>query len=76
MKKLLERHQREWKKCLDTDWNPDPQAHEADCPAVELLRPRLDSRVRGHLNHLAPASGPPHRHDLGILRFLDGTTTV
>ena len=76
LKKLLERHQREWKKCLNSDSNRDPPAYAADCSAVERLRPRPDSRARGHLNHLASASGPPHRHVLGFLRFLNGTTTV
>ena len=73
LKKLLERHQREWKKCLNPDSNRDPPAYVADCSAVELLRPRPESRARGHLNHLASASGPPHRRDLGFLRFLNGT---
>ena len=76
IEKLLERHQREWKKCLNPDSNRDPQAHAANCSAVELLRPRPDSRGRGYLNHIASASGPPHRRDLGFFRFPDGTTTV
>ena len=44
IEKLLERHQREWKKCLNSDSNRDPPAYVADCSAVELLRPRLDSK--------------------------------
>ena len=76
LKKLLKRHQREWKKCLNLDSNQDIPAYAADCSAVELLRPRPDSRARGHLNHLASASGPPHRRDLGFLWFPDRTTTV
>ena len=56
LKILLERHQREWKKCLNSDSNRDPPAYAADCSAVELLRPWSDSRARGHLNHLASAS--------------------
>ena len=76
IEKWWERHQREWKKCLNSDSNRDPPAYAADCSAIELLRPRSDSRARGHLNHLASASGPPHRRDLGFFRFPDGTTTV
>ena len=72
----MERHQREWKKCLNPDSNRDPPAYAADCSTVELLRPQPNSQARGHLNHLASASGPPHRRDLSFLRFLDGTTTV
>ena len=72
----MECHKREWKKCLNPDSNRDPPAYAADCSAVELLRPRSDSRARGHLNHLASASGPPHRRDLRFFRFSDGTTTV
>ena len=34
----MERHQREWKKCLNSDSNRDPPAYAADCSAVELLR--------------------------------------
>ena len=41
LKKLLERHLREWKKCLNSDSNQDPPAYAADCSAVELLRPQL-----------------------------------
>ena len=63
-------------KCLNSDSNRDPSAYAADCSAVELLRPWPDSRARGHLNHLASASGPPHGRDLGFFRFLDRTTTV
>ena len=63
------------KKCLNSDSNRDPPAYTADCSAVELLRPRPDSRARGHLNHLASASDPPQTRDLGFFRFLDGTTT-
>ena len=63
-------------KCLNPDSNRDPEAYVVDCSAVELLRPRSDSRARGNLNHLASASGPPHRRDLGFFRFPDGTTTV
>ena len=40
LKKLMERHQREWKKGLNPDSNRDPPAYAADCSAVELLRPR------------------------------------
>ena len=69
---MFERHQREWKECLNSDSNRDPPAYAADCSAVELLRPRSDSRARGHLNHLVSASGPPHRRDLGFFRFPDG----
>ena len=76
LKKLLDRHQREWKKCLNLDSNQDLPAYAADCSVVELLRPRPDSRAREHLNHLASASGPPRRRDLGFFRFPDGTTTV
>ena len=39
------------KKRLNPDSNRDPPAHAADCSTVELLRPRPDSRARGHLNH-------------------------
>ena len=63
-------------KCLNSNSNRDPPAYAADCSAVDLWRPRPDSRAIGHLNHLASASGPPHRRDLGFLRFLNGTTTV
>ena len=73
IEKMLELHQREWKKCLNSDSNRDPPAYAADCSAVELLRPRSDSRVRGHLNHLASASGPPHRRDLGKLEDLSSS---
>ena len=45
IEKLLERHQREWKKCLNPDSNRDPTAYAADCSTVELLRPRPDSRA-------------------------------
>ena len=69
----MERHQREWKKCLNPDSNRDPPAYRADCSAVELLRPRPDSQARAHLNHLASALGPPHRCDLSFLRFLSST---
>ena len=71
-KKLMERHQREWKKCLNPDSNRGPPAHAADCSTVELLRPRPNSRARGHLNHLASALGPPHRRDL---RFFSAPPT-
>ena len=73
---MLERHQRECKKGLKSDSSRDPPAYAADCSAVELLRPRSDSRAKGHLNHLASTSGPPHKRDLDFLRFLDGTTMV
>ena len=75
---MIERHQREWKKIPPPypDSNRDPPAYAADCTAVELLRPPPDLGARGHLNHLAAASGLPHRRDLGFLRFLNGTTTV
>ena len=53
MKKLLERHQRDWKKCLNPDSNRDPPAYAADCSAVELLRPRSDSRVNQFISSLA-----------------------
>ena len=36
----MERHQREWKKCLNPDWNQDPPAYAADCSIVEPLRLR------------------------------------
>ena len=57
------------KKCLNPDSNRDPPAYAADCSTVELLRPQPDSRPRGHLNHLASASGPPHRRNLWFFRF-------
>ena len=34
----MERHQREWKKCLNSDSKGDPPAYAADYSAVELLR--------------------------------------
>ena len=70
IEKLMERHQREWKKCLNSDSNRDPPAYAADCSAVERLRPQSDSRARGHLNHLASASGPPHSRDLRFFPLL------
>ena len=36
LKKLLERHQQEWKKCLNPDSNRDPPAYAADCSAVYI----------------------------------------
>ena len=36
LKKLLECHQRDGKKCLNSDSNRDPPAYAADCSAVEL----------------------------------------
>ena len=48
LKKLMERHQREWKKCLNSDSNRDPPAYTADCSAVKLLRPQPNLRARGH----------------------------
>ena len=69
----MERHQRQWKKCLDPDSNRDPTAYAVDCSTVELLRPRTVSRARGDLNHLTSAWGSPHRHDLSFHRFLDVT---
>ena len=38
LKKLMERHQRDRKKCLNPDSNRDPPAYVADCSTVELLR--------------------------------------
>ena len=40
LKKLMDRHQRQWKKCLNPDSDRDPPAYAADCSTVELLRPR------------------------------------
>ena len=34
----MERHEREWKKCLNSDSNRDPPAYAAYCSAAELLR--------------------------------------
>ena len=51
----MDRHQREWKKCLDPDSNRNPPAYAADCSTAELLRSQPDSRARGHLNHLPSA---------------------
>ena len=53
IEKLMERHQREWKKCLNSDTNRDPPAYAADCSAVELLRPRPDSFNQFILSYLA-----------------------
>ena len=44
-KKLLERHQQEWKKCLNPVSTRDPPPYTADCSAVELLRSRPDSQA-------------------------------
>ena len=54
------------------DSNRDPPAYAADCSAVDLLRPGPDTRAREHLNHLASASGQPHRRDLSFLHFPTG----
>ena len=64
------------KKCLNPDSDRDPPAYAADCSTAKLTRPRPDSRARGHLNHRASASGPPHRRNLSFFRFPYGTTTV
>ena len=63
-------------KYINPGLKRDPPAYTADCSTIELLRPRPDSRARGHLSRLASASGPPHRRDLSFFFFPDGTTTV
>ena len=46
---MMERHQRQWKKCLNPDSNRDPPAYVTDCSAVELLRIRVRVWVEAFL---------------------------